>query len=465
MSIASEVSRYRERSLWLDGLPEPLMPRPSLPGDVDVDVAIVGAGFTGLWTAYYLKRLQPDLRVAVIEREIAGFGPSGRNGGWVSAGVAGSAKVYAREGGKDGVLRAERETHRTVEEIGRVAGAEGIDCGFIHAGALFVATSTPQLQRLKEKLRASRELGLDDDDLRFLEPQEVSKRVSVDGCLAATFSPHAARIDPARLVRGLAEACERLGVAVYERTPALAIEPGSVRCAEGTVSADIVLRATEAYTTQVAGERRRFLPLYSLMIATEPLGPEIWDDLGWDGRELISDLRHLFFYAQRTMDDRIAIGGRGAPYRLGSPIDEQHERNADVRTRLVRTLHRHFPAVRGAAITHHWGGPLGVPRDWCMSVTYDPKQRFGWAGGYAGHGVVAANVSGRTLADLVLGRDTDLVHLPWVNHRSRGWEPEPIRFVASRAIVGILGSADRYEDTTDRPATRTRLVAPFVLQH
>ena len=465
MSTVVQERRYRERSLWLDGLDEPLAPRPPLPGDVDVDVAVVGAGFTGLWTAYYLKLLQPDLRVAVVEREIAGFGPSGRNGGWVSAGVAGSAKVYSREAGRDAVVRAERETHRSVEEIGRVADAEGIDCRFQHAGALFVATSSPQRQRLDERVRTAREWGLGEDDLRLLEPHEVSQRVSIDGCLAATYSPHAARIDPARLVRGLASACERLGVAIYERTEALSIGPGSVRCRQGTLSAGSVIRATEAYTTQVAGERRRFLPLYSLMVATEPLPGEVWDDLGWEGRELISDMRHLFFYAQRTADDRIAIGGRGAPYRLGSPIDQDHEQNAEVRARLVRTLHRHFPAVAGAAITHHWGGPLGVPRDWCMSVSYDRQRGFGWAGGYAGHGVVAANVSGRTLADLVLGRETDRVTLPWVNHRSRRWEPEPIRFLASRAIVAILGSADRYEDRTDRRARRTTLVAPFLPPH
>ena len=229
MSTVVQERRYRERSLWLDGLDEPLAPRPPLPGDVDVDVAVVGAGFTGLWTAYYLKLLQPDLRVAVVEREIAGFGPSGRNGGWVSAGVAGSAKVYSREAGRDAVVRAERETHRSVEEIGRVADAEGIDCRFQHAGALFVATSSPQRQRLDERVRTAREWGLGEDDLRLLEPHEVSQRVSIDGCQAATYSPHAARIDPARLVRGLASACERLGVAIYERTEALSIGPGSVR--------------------------------------------------------------------------------------------------------------------------------------------------------------------------------------------------------------------------------------------
>jgi glycine/D-amino acid oxidase-like deaminating enzyme len=204
------------------------------------------------------------------------------------------------------------------------------------------------------------------------------------------------------------------------------------------------------------------MPLYSLMVATEPLPSAAWEAIGWDGRETISDLRHLFFYAQRTPDDRIAIGGRGAPYRLGSPIDEAYERNDSVRDRLARTIAERFPAAASATITHHWGGPLGVPRDWCCSVHYDPRTGFGWAGGYTGHGVVTSNLLGRTLADLVLRRDTRLVSLPWVGHASPRWEPEPLRFLASRAIVGTLGSADRYEDANDRPARRTRLVRPFM---
>ena len=465
MSAPASEKHIRERSLWLDGLAAPLVPRPALEGNLQCDVVIVGAGFTGLWTAYYLKQHAPDARNVVLEREVAGFGPSGRNGGWVSGGIAGSARVYARRSGHDQILRGERETYATVGEIGRVAEAEGIDCGFLQGGALVVATSGPQHARLLAKVEAARRFGIGEADLALVTPEEVAQRVRVDGCLAATYSPHAARIDPARLVRGLADACERLGVTIHEGTETLEIGQGRVQCASGTVSAQTVLRATEAYTTQLRGERRRFLPLYSLMIATEPLPDGVWRELGWEGRELVSDQRHLFFYAQRTRDDRIAIGGRGAPYRLGSPIDESHERNESVRARLLRTLHRHFPATAGSSITHHWGGPLGVPRDWCMSVTYDRGSGLGWAGGYAGHGVVAANLAGRTLADLVLGRETDLVTLPWVNHRSPRWEPEPLRFVASRAIVAILGSADRHEDTKGRAARRTKLVEPFVLEH
>ena len=461
MSTALE-SRYRARSLWLDGLAEPLLPRPALSGDRDCDVAIVGAGFTGLWAAYFLASLQPDLRVAVVEREIAGFGPSGRNGGWASAGLAGSAQRYARLRGEDAVRRGERAMADGVAEIGRVIADEGIECGWLHSGSLLVATSAPQVARLHEAVERRRAFGMGEDDLRLLEPAELAQRVRVRGARAASFTLHCGRVDPARLARGLALACERRGVVIYEGTEAETIEPGRVRCTSGSLRAGSVLRATEAFTVEQRGERRRFMPLYSLMIATEPLPAAVWEEIGWDGRETVSDLRHLFFYAQRSPDDRIAIGGRGAPYRLGSPIDESYERNDSVRARLEHTIAERFPAAASAAVTHHWGGPLGVPRDWCCSVHYDPATGFGWAGGYTGHGVVTSNVLGRTLADLVLRRETDLVSLPWVGHASPRWEPEPLRFLASRAIVSVLGSADRAEDRRDRPAWRTRLVRPFM---
>jgi glycine/D-amino acid oxidase-like deaminating enzyme len=453
--------RYRSRSLWLDGVPEPLTPRPSLPGDLSCDAVVVGGGFTGLWTAYYLKSLQPDLRVVLLEAEIAGFGPSGRNGGWASVGIAGQARVYEEAAGIDSVRRATRETLNAVDEIGAVAEREGIDCGFAKKGMVRVATSAPQDERVRESVEEHRHTGM--EDIRLLSAAELEQEfVKVRGARSAWHVPGSARIDPGRLARGLAHACERLGVTIHERTRALEVGPREVRCEAGTVRADLVLRATESYSTLLRGGARGYLPMYSLMIATEPLADSVWEEIGWEDGLLVGDQHQLFFYAQRTTDGRIAIGGRGAPYRLGHALDEGNERNDEVRERLQRALHECFPPVADAEITHHWGGPLAAPRDWSMAVHFDPASGFGWAGGYTGHGVVASNISGRTLADLALGRDTDLVTLPWVGHRSPRWEPEPLRYLASLAIVRILGSADRVEDRTDRPARRTRAVSRFL---
>ena len=422
----------------------------------------MGAGFTGLWSAYYLKRAQPDLRVVVLEAEIAGYGASGRNGGWASGGIGGSPSVYERRGGHDGVVRATRETFRTVDEIGEVAARERIDCGYVKAGMLNVATTAPQEDRLRDGMRKSHAAGTTAEAVALLAPDEVADFAEVTSVRAASFSPRAARIDPARLARGLARACERLGVQIFERTRALSVGPGAVRCEQGTVRAAIVLRATESYTTRLEGSGRDYLPLYSLMIATEPLGEDAWAQHRWTDGLLIGDRHHLFFYAQRTADGRIAIGGRGAPYRLGRPIDERNERDAHVRRRLETALRSNFPVAAEARVTHHWGGPLAVPRDWSMSINFDRSSGFGFAGGYVGHGVVPSNISGRTLADLALGRDSDLVSLPWVGHRSRRWEPEPLRYLASSAIVRMLGAADSYEDSHGRRAMHTLPLRPFL---
>ena len=451
-------AHYRSRSLWLDQLEGPLTPRAGLDGDLDCDVAIVGGGFTGLWTAYYLASLQPQMRIVVIEREIAGFGPSGRNGGWATGGLVGSPAAYGIAADAGRRERALRATFDAVEEIGAVVAHEQIECGYRKAGALTIATSGPQWQRLRQRDAAG-------GGGRLLSSAETEALVSVPQLHGARFLAGAARVDPARLVRGLAVACERRGVTVLERTTATSIERGRARCVGGSVRAEVVIRATESYTTQLPGERLRYLPLYSLMVATAPLPAATWEELGWRDGLLIDDAHHLFFYAQRTADGRIAIGGRGAPYRLRSPIDPRNERDAGVRARLARALARAFPLAARAPLTHHWGGPLAVPRDWSMSVQFDRSSGLGSAGGYTGHGVAASNIAGRTLADLVLGRDSDLVAMPWVGHRSRRWEPEPIRFLASEAIVRTLGAADRHEDATDRTARRVRLLAPFLPPH
>jgi glycine/D-amino acid oxidase-like deaminating enzyme len=457
--------RYRQRSLWLDGVPSSLSPRPCLPGDGTCEVAVVGAGFTGLWTAYYLKTLAPQLDVAVLEREIAGFGASGRNGGTVGGGVSGNPRIYARRHDPALVRKAERLTNQAVDDIAQVIEKEGIDCGWQKGGRLRVAVTPSQRQRIGELVERQRRWGDERGDYRLLERDELEERVRMPGALAALYTPNAARVDPGRFVRGLADAVERLGVTIFENTAAIRIEPGRVVTQHGTVRARHVVRATEAFTVQLPGERRRFLPLYSLMIATEPLSPEVWNSIGLEGRETLGDLSHLFFYCQRTTDDRLALGGRAAPYRLGAPVDERYERQPEVVQRLARAIAERFPAAAGAKITHHWGGAIAVPRDWCMSANYDPSTGLGWAGGYSGGGVLNAHLAGRVMADLVLGRNTELTALPWVGHRTRLWEHEPLRLIACRSIVAISRSADRVEQHSTRTARRMALIRPFIAGH
>jgi glycine/D-amino acid oxidase-like deaminating enzyme len=458
-ATAADEARWRARSLWLSTLGEPIEPRPALQGGVDCDVAIVGGGFVGLWTAYSLIRADPSLRVVLVEAEIAGYGAAGRNAGFVSAGISGEARVYGRHGGAAGVIRAERAMIDAIDEIGRVVAEEDIDCGWVRSGSLRVATSRPQLERIRAGIAGRRARGILEDDLWPIGPEEVAERVRIAGVLGGTFTPHCARVHPGRLVRGLARACARRGVQIYERSPARRIEGRHVVCEGGTVRADMVVRATESYTVRLPGRRRAFLPMYSHMLATEPLPDELWEHIGWSAAETVADQHHLFAYAQRTVDGRIAMGGRGAPYRARSVISEADERRPVVHDRIELELRRWFPVLAGTAITHRWGGPLAIPRDWSMGIGCDRAAGIAWAGGLSGHGVVASNLCGRTLADLIRGEATDLTTLPWVGHASRRWEPEPARILATRAIATVLASADRHEDATERTARRTALVA------
>ena len=281
--------------------------------------------------------------------------------------------------------------------------------------------------------------------------------------LGGVYTPHCARLHPARLVRGLAAAVERRGATIFERSRVVDLAPGTVGTAGGRVRAERVVVATEGYSASLPGRERTIAPVYSLMIATEPLPTRVWDAIGWSGRETLADGRHLIIYAQRTADDRIAFGGRGAPYHYAGRIRDAFDRDRRVFADLRSVLIELFPAVAGARITHEWGGPLGIPRDWYSSVGFDRATGLAWAGGYVGDGVSTTNLAGRTLADLLLGVESDLTALPWVNHRSPRWEPEPLRWLGINAGLRVPSGADRYEARTGRPSRwRERLLARIV---
>lgn len=435
--------------------------RAALPGSAEADVCIVGAGFTGLWTAYYLKRVSPDLRVIVLEGAFAGFGASGRNGGWLTAEMVGSRARYARgPHGREGVTALSRALRSAVDEVAHVCAAESIDCGLVKGGSLTVATSPAQVSRLRSALAADRSWGDGPADVAFLSASSLRSRINVAGALGALFTPHCARLNPAALVAGLADAVVALGVPIYEATPVTEIIGRSgagagssavARTAFGDVRARYVLRCTEGFTARLPGQRRTLLPMNSAMIMTAPLPAEAWREIGWDDCETLGDAAHAYMYAQRTSDGRIALGGRGVPYRFGSGIDHRGAVQAATVDALTRVLHRMFPAAAAVPVDHAWCGVLGVPRDWCAAVSLDPATGLGWAGGYTGHGVAAANLAGRTLTDLVLGVASPLTSLPWVAHRSRRWEPEPARWAGVRGLYSVYRLADRLESAPGGP--------------
>jgi glycine/D-amino acid oxidase-like deaminating enzyme len=454
----SGEARYRSRSMWLDLIDDPLELRPALSGPLDVDVAIVGGGYTGLWTAYYLAKADPHLRIAILEKEIAGFGASGRNGGWVSPALPASPEAIAKRYGREKTLAMQRAMFATVDEIGAVLAGEGIDVGFQKGGVLVAATGPEQLARVREEVDFYRTWGFEDDEMVWLDAAAARERIVIEGCLGASYSRHCACLDPARAVRGLARVVEKLGVTIFEQTPVLRIEQGRAVTEAGDVRAGVVVRATESFTPDLPGAHRDLMPIYSLMIATEPLLDSFWREVGWGGYETFSDGRHLYIYAMRTEDGRIALGGRGAPYHFGSRASDDYAQVPAVHAALERTLKRLFPAARDARITHHWGGGIGIPRDWFPSVGYEAASGYAWAGGYVGDGVATSNLAGRTLADLIGGRQSALTELPWVNHHSPKWEPEPLRWIGVRTALAVYASADKKERATGKPARRAELM-------
>jgi glycine/D-amino acid oxidase-like deaminating enzyme len=427
-------------SHWFDELPAYRAP---LPGDRDADVCIVGAGYTGLWTAYYLKRADPSLRIAVLEARFAGFGASGRNGGWLSGLVPGDRNRMAELHGRDRVLAWQQALNEAVDEVSDVAATEDIDAGIVKGGTIQIARNAAQASRLAVEL--DEELSWKIDGIAPLTKTEVAERIQLNGVVSAYHTPHCARVQPARLARGLADAVERLGVEIYEQTPVTEIAPGRATTRRGTVRAGIVLRATEGFTAALPGLRRRWLPMNSSMIATAPIPDDTWAQIGWQGCETLGDTAHGFFYAQRTVDNRVAIGGRSVPYRYGSRTDDDGRVPKRTIKHLTAVLHAILPQIRDVPIAHGWCGVLAVPRDWEASIALDRATGLGWAGGYVGHGVTATNLAGRTLADLVLDRRTPLTELPWVGHRSRSWEPEPLRWLGVRGLYVAYKLADLHE--------------------
>ncbi len=423
-------------SFWYTqtGLPEP---GPPLSGDLECDVCIVGGGLTGLWSAYYLAKAEPGLRIAVLEAEFVGYGASGRNGGWLSAELPGNRDRYARGPfGTEGVERLAGELRATVDEVIDICRVEQIQADIVRNGVLFVARSLAQLSRLRDEVRDP------------LTADEVSGRIRIAGALGGSLDPDCARVQPARLVQGLAGVVRRLGVEIHEQTRVAAIEAGLARTEGGTVRATYVLRCLEGYTAGLSGQRRTWLPMNSAMVVTEPLTDAQWDAIGWAGCELLGDLAHAYCYAQRTADGRIALGGRGIPYRYGSRTDVDGRTQAWTIDSLRATIADLFPSIAEVPLAQAWCGALGVPRDWCASVTLDPATGLGWAGGYVGNGLSATNLAGRTLRDLVLDRNTDLRRLAWTNRRVRKWEPEPLRWLGVRAMYGLYRTADRRENAS-----------------
>ena len=446
---------YAKYSFWLETAGEPLIARAPLARSTEVDVAILGGGYSGLWTAYYLLRTNPRLRVAVVEKEIAGFGASGRNGGWCSSKFPVTPGMLSQRFGPEAARALMLAMRDTVDEVARVCQEEGIDAQFRKGGMLGLARGAHQLPMVRAALAGYEELGLG-DHARLLSPEETSERVRVTNVHGALFTPYNASVHPGRLVRGLARAVERRGGVIYEQTEVTAFEGGAAPrliTPGGELRAKLAMvLAGEAYLTRLRKLHRALLPMYSLIAITEPLSAAQWSRVRWQNGESISSNRYTVDYLTKTADGRILFGSRGAPYLFGSKISDEQDRHAPTHEGIQRALVEWFPMLAGIKFTHFWGGPVGVPRDWMPSVFFDRESKIATARGYTGQGVSTTNLAGRVLTELIAGKQSELGELPIAERRSPNWEPEPLRWLAVRyAQKAFLRIDEASEDGRARP--------------
>ena len=445
---------WRTISLWMDQLDEPLLARPALAEDLDVDVAIIGAGYTGLWTAYYLKLQAPGLKIAIIEAQTAGFGASGRNGGWLMGNLLGEDRLLADLSPEQ--RRASYDLlHNIPDEVEIVLEREGIACDYRKGGVLYCAARYPEQETsLRQYLDSLYKQGLNENDYRWLNPGQLAQQIRIAKPYGGIYAPHVATLHPAKLVRGLARTVERMGVRIYENSPVTHWQAGSLRTAQASVRSRWVVPAVEGYSVTLPPLGRYQLPVQSLIVATEPLSAAIWDEIGLSNGQAFSESSRQVTYGQRTADNRLVFGARGG-YQFAGKL--RHDFNL---TRSEIELRRYlfgelFPQLKNVQITHGWGGNLGMSRRFKPHMLCDHASGIALSGGYGGEGVGASNLGGRTLADLILQRDTELVHQPWVIPRRgldalRAWEPEPCRWLGYNAIIRSFVHEDQ---TLANPAT------------
>jgi glycine/D-amino acid oxidase-like deaminating enzyme len=439
---------WRTISLWMDQLDDPLTARAALEHDLDVDVAIIGAGYTGLWTAYYLKRLAPGLDIAIVEAQTAGFGASGRNGGWLMGNLLGEDLLLANLSPED------RRTsfdllHSIPDEVEIVLDREAIDCDYRKGGALYCAARYPEQETsLRRYLDSLYQQGLTEKDYRWLSPEQLAQQIRLAKPYGGIYAPHVATIDPAKLVRGLARAVERMGVRIYENSPVTHWQSGSLRTDKAQVRSRWIVPAVEGYSVTLPALGRYQLPVQSLIVATEPLSAATWDEIGLSRGQAFSESSRQVTYGQRTADNRLVFGARGG-YQFAGKLRHDFDltrSEVELRRYLFGEL---FPQLKHVQITHGWGGNLGMSRRFQPHMLCDQSSGIALSGGYGGEGVGASNLGGRTLADLILQRDTELVRQPWVMPQAglaalRAWEPEPCRWLGYNAIIRSFV----YEDQT-----------------
>ena len=435
------MGNQAEASVWWSSATHPSF----TPGELfrKWDVLIIGGGYSGMWTAHHLLNSSPNLSIAILEAHQVGSGASGRNGGWASALYPIEDHELAKFSNAQNISNLHTELEKSIDEIGQFAEQSEEYVAFIKSGSLTVARSSAQFERIKMGLLPQESI---------LDKDQTLKQIQMSQTVGASFNPDCATINPTQLVIALAKSLAHRGVHIFENTYADVSSDGEVKVAGKVIDSKFVVRAIEAYHEK----NREQIPIYSLMIATEPLPDEFWNKYGLENHQTFHENRHLVTYAQRTSDNRIAMGGRGAPYKWGSARSNESEQHAKIHKQLRETAIEWFPELKNYSFTHAWGGAVAIKRDWAPYLQWDG--RFGAFGGYVGDGVTLSYLAANSMADLILGKDTVRSTLPYVGWKSAQWEPEPFRWLGVNLGIKLSELADIEEMITKRPSLLGKLI-------
>ena len=414
------------------------------------DVAIIGGGFSGLWSAYHLKQLQPSLKIAIFEQKYVGYGASGRNGGWASAEYPTSNSRLLKEHGVQTYKNLRKSLIESIDEIGQIAKSNAWQIEYAKGGALVFATNKAQLTRISSEI---------DDEHKFLTKDQASELLNVANIKGGIYTPHCAALNPFNLTQSLAKYLESIGVKIFEESKVEEISDKALLVNGHRIGCQISIRATEAFTARkwIANQQ---IPIYSLMIATERLPSEILTQIRNSQRATFQEACNLITYAQITGDNRLAIGGRGSRYKLFSHLSERSETDVRMHSALEKRAVKWFPQLQSVNFEYLWGGPIALTRRWQSYLNYNPITGQAAIGGYVGDGVTLSYLVAKTLAQIIDGQKTP--DLPFVDQRIGRWEPEPIRYLAVNAGFKATVVADFEERITGRPSLIAAVVDPLI---
>ena len=435
---------FKEKSYWMST--REYTPGNPLQGDIDVDIAIVGGGFTGLSSAYHIKKIEPNLRVALLESQVIGFGASGRNGGFNMTLFGLTLQITALRFSKAKAREAHLYMERAVDYLRDLVVELGIDCDYEHPGFLRVATSEKYKKRILHEMKLAHELGL--EGIEWLDMAQIQEQVQSPMYLGAWWEPRCGILNPAKLAWGWADVIKPMGVEIFENTPVTEIvrETSKVRLEtpHGKIRADKAVMATNAWSHFFKDLRRKQVPVWTHIVMTEPLKEKHFKEIGWQNRQGIEDARNLVHYYRLTVDNRLVMGGRDVSLSYGYEMEK--DLNPVTFDGLKNDVHELFPVLRDIQFTHEWGGPVSVPLDMAPAIGYVGDKNVVYSLGTVGHGVSMTQLNGRTVADLILERKSDLTDVFFVNRRTIPWPPEPLRNLTIKAILGYMHWEDRIYD-------------------